>query len=177
MAGFFLEGKLLLTKELLEQLNSYVKENLRERRPKPSSERFISDAVKRAKSRYSRRTLEERLARANKETFAEYLLRYMKERDADPVEVYKRAHLDRRFLSKLRTNLNYKPHKRTLIAIAFGLELSLDEAEDLLDRAGYSFSPFDVEDVSAKFFFEQGVHDLFTVNEALDLHGCKILGG
>ena len=167
----------MLTKELLERLNSYVKENLRERRPKPSSELFISDAVKRAKSRYSRRTLEERLARADEETFAEYLLRYMKERDADPVEVYKRAHLDRRFLSKLRTNRNYKPHKHTLIAIAFGLKLSLDEAETLLRRAGYSFSPYDVEDVIAKFFFERGVHDLFTVNEALDIHGCKILGG
>ena len=123
------------------------------------------------------RGLDERLAKTDEETFAEYLLRYMDERGADPVEVYKRAHLNRRFLSKLRTNRKYKPHKRTLMAIAFGLKLSLDEAEDLLDRAGYSFSPYDTEDVIAKFFFEQGIHDLFEVNEALDRYGCKILGG
>ena len=167
----------MLTKELLEQLNAYVKQNLRERHPKPPRERFTREQLMRAKMCYRRRTLEERLARANKETFAEYLLRYMDERGADPVEVYKRAHLDRRFLSKLRTNRKYKPHKHTLMAIAFGLELTADEAEDLLDRAGYSFSPYDVEDVIAKFFFEQGIHDLFEVNEALDRYGCKILGG
>ncbi len=121
--------------------------------------------------------LDELLAEVDEETFAEYLLRFMDERGANPVEVYKRAHLNRRFLSKLRTNRKYKPHKRTLIAIAFGLELSLDEAEDLLDSAGYSFSPYDETDVIAKFFFEQNIHDLFEVNEALDRYGCKILGG
>lgn len=167
----------MLTKELLEQLNAYVKQNLREDRPKPPRERFTREQLMRAKMCYRRRTLEERLARANKETFAEYLLRYMDERGADPVEVYKRAHLNRRFLSKLRTNRKYKPHKHTLMAIAFGLELTADEAETLLRRAGYSFSPYDVEDVIAKFFFEQGIHDLFEVNEALDRYGCKILGG
>ena len=167
----------MLTKELLEQLNAYVKENFREGRPKPPSVKLTREQLLHVKARYRRRTLEERLARANKETFAEYLLRYMNERGADPVEVYKRAHLNRRFLSKLRTNRKYKPHKHTLLAIAFGLELSLDEAETLLRRAGYSFSPYDAEDVIAKFFFEQGIHDLFTVNEALDRYGCKILGG
>lgn len=121
--------------------------------------------------------LDERLAEVDEETFAEYLLRFMDERGANPVEVYKRAHLNRQFLSKLRTNRKYKPHKRTLIAIAFGLELNVDEAENLLKRAGYSFSPYDETDVIAKFFFEQNIHDLFEVNEALDRYGCKILGG
>lgn len=60
----------------------------------------------------------------------------MNERGTDPVEVYKRAHLNRRFLSKLRTNRKYKPHKHTLLAIAFELELAADEAEILLNRYG-----------------------------------------
>ena len=175
----------MLTKELLEQLNAYVKQNLRERHPKPPRDGFDIQFEQElylprkivCECRIEFKVLDGRLAKADEETFAEYLLRYMNERGADPVEVYKRAHLNRRFLSKLRTNRKYKPHKHTLIAIAFGLELSLDEAEDLLDRAGYSFSPYDAEDVIAKFFFEQGVHDLFEVNEALDRYGCKILGG
>lgn len=169
MTGFFLEVNILLTKELLEQLDQQIK--LLRIMAEVESEVIICEC------RMELSGLDERLAKADEETFAEYLLRYMDERGADPVEVYKRAHLNRRFLSKLRTNRKYKPHKHTLIAIAFGLELSADEAEDLLDRAGYSFSPYDVEDVIAKFFFEQGIHNLFEVNEALDRYDCKILGG
>ena len=159
----------MLTKELLNELDQRIK-----------LLRIMADFEPKViicKCCLELRGLDERLAKTDEETFAEYLLRYMDERGADPVEVYKRAHLNRRFLSKLRTNRKYKPHKRTLMAIAFGLKLSLDEAEDLLDRAGYSFSPYDTEDVIAKFFFEQGIHDLFEVNEALDRYGCKILGG
>ena len=152
----------MLTKELLKQLDLYVKQNLRE--------------YPHICARIDFEALEKELRRI-KETFPQYLLNFIAERGLDEVEVYKRANLDRRFFSKLRREKGYMPSKRTLIAIAFGLELSLDEAEDLLDRAGYSFSPYDTEDVIAKFFFEQGIHDLFEVNEALDRYGCKILGG
>lgn len=152
----------MLTKELLEQLNAYVEQNLREY---PNICASIDVEA-----------LEKELRRI-KETFPQYLLNFIAERGLDEVDVYKRANLDRRFFSKLRREEGYMPSKRTLIAIAFGLELSVDEAEDLLDRAGYSFSPYDTEDVIAKFFFEQGIHDLFEVNEALDRYGCKILGG
>ncbi|MBR2519486.1 MAG: hypothetical protein IKE46_06865 [Selenomonadaceae bacterium] len=113
----------------------------------------------------------------DEETFAEYLLCYMKERGANPVEVYKRVNLDRRVFSKLRTNRYYKPHKRTLFVIAFGLELNVDEAENLLKRAGYSFSIHKLDDIIIKFFFEQNIHDLFTVNETLDRYGCRPLSG
>ena len=160
----------MLSKELLDELD------LRIKLCRLSKENYSHDVIA-CKCCIELSGLDERLAEVDEETFAEYLLRFMDERGANPVEVYKRANLDRRFLSKLRTNRKYKPHKRTLIAIAFGLELSLDEAENLLDRAGYSFSPYDEADVIAKFFFEQNIHDLFEVNEALYRYDCKTLGG
>ncbi|MBR1645811.1 MAG: hypothetical protein IJ685_03440 [Selenomonadaceae bacterium] len=173
----------MLSKEILEQINSYVEKNLRFRPPKKI--RLQADKMEICECRTVCRKilelpeeqLEKKLSAADKETFAEYLLRYMDERNANPVEVYKRAHLNRRFLSKLRTNRYYKPHKRTIFIIAFGLKLNLAETEDLLNRAGYSFSDYDMADVIIKFFFEQNIHDLFTVNEALDRYGCKPLGG
>ena len=175
----------MLTKELLKQLESYIEENFFER----AQNKNVKSRKKRS-AKYDRkylyvcqriatpleRLLEKNLSAADEETFAEYLLRYMDERGADPVEVYKDAHLDRRFLSKLRTNRNYKPHKRTLIAIAFGMKLNLREAKSLLKHGGYYLSPHDKADVIAKFFLEQNIHDLFEVNEALDNHGCKPLG-
>ena len=178
----------MLTKELLKQLDLYVEENY----IIPNREKFkprrkdgvdisfdyyiVKDCVCECIKAPLERRLEKKLSAADEETFAEYLLRYMNERGADPVEVYKQAHLDRRFLSKLRTNRHYKPHKRTLIAIVFGLELSIDEAQDLLKRGGYYLSPYDKTDVIASFFLEQKIYNLFDVNESLDDHGCKPLG-
>ncbi len=177
----------MLTKELLKQIDSYVEENLRFKPPKKirplsvdkitiSECRIFTCKLTELPAR-QKKQLEKNLAAADEETFAEYLLRYMNERGANPVEVYKRVNLDRRVFSKLRTNRYYKPHKRTLFVIAFALELSLDEAENLLKRAGYSFSPYDPADVIIKFFFEQKIYDLFTVNETLDRYGCRPLNG
>lgn len=178
----------MLTKDLLEQINSYVEENLRFKLPKKirslTEKKILTCKCRITISRKclelpapQKKCLEENLSTADEETFAEYLLRYMNERGADPVEVYKRVNLDRRVFSKLRTNRYYKPHKRTLFVIAFGLELNVDEAENLLKRAGYSFSPYDKADIIIKFFFEQNIHNLFTVNEALVDYGCRPLNG
>lgn len=178
----------MLKKELLKQIDSYVEENLRFKPPKKirslPKEKLLIHECRISVSRKciellapQKECLEKNLSEADEETFAEYLLRYMNERGADPVEVYKLVNLDRRVFSKLRTNRYYKPHKRTLFVIAFGLELNVDEAENLLKRAGYSFSPYDKADIIIKFFFEQNIHNLFTVNEALYNYGCRPLNG
>jgi len=65
------------------------------------------------------------------------------------------------------------PRKRTILAIAFAMELTLDETQDLLKRGGYSLSPSIKEDVIIAFCFDNKIYDLFTVNEALDHYGFK----
>ena len=37
--------------------------------------------------------------------------------------------------------MDYTPSKRTALALAIALELSLDETKDLLERAGLALSP------------------------------------
>jgi len=54
------------------------------------------------------------------------------------VEIYKRANIDRKLFFKIKTGKGYIPSKRTAIALAMGLELSLDETDDLLERGGYA---------------------------------------
>ena len=66
-----------------------------------------------------------------KETFPQYLLNFIAERGLNEVDVYKRARLSRQIFSKLRTQKGYMPRKRTIIAIAFAMELTLDEAAAL----------------------------------------------
>ena len=109
-------------------------------------------------------------------TFGQYVRDLIKKKGLTEVEVYKRAQIDRRIFSKIRRYRNYTPSERTIWAICFALELTLDEALELLGRAGYTFSKNNKEDMVIQFFFENKIYDIFLINEILDHYGFKALG-
>ena len=110
------------------------------------------------------------------ETFSEMLFRLIDERGLDDVVVYKRALVDRRLFSKIKKDRFYHPKKVTVLAFALALELSLDECLDLLGRAGYTLSCSDEFDVVVRFCFEEGIYNIFDVNEFLDHYGLDLIG-
>ena len=114
------------------------------------------------------------LARAGA-PFSRRLLELIRKSGLDEVEVYKRAHVDRKLFSKIRSDPDYRPKKATVIAIALALRLSLDETQDLLSSAGFALSGSAPFDLIVRFFFERGVYDLFQINDALDAFGQPIL--
>ncbi|MEY8561547.1 hypothetical protein AALA21_00595 [Eggerthellaceae bacterium 3-80] len=101
------------------------------------------------------------------ETFVEALLRHIDERGLSDPFVYKRAGLDRKLFSKIRKNANYQPSKKTALALALALELNLDEATDLLSRAGYALSHANKADLIVEYFIVHNQFDLMLINEAL----------
>ena len=110
------------------------------------------------------------------ETFSQMLLRLIDERDLKDSYVYKKANVDRRHFSKIRNDIDYAPNKKTIIAFTLALELTLDEAMDLMRKAGFAFSRSSKFDVIICYFIENREFNMIEINEVLFTYGQPILG-
>jgi len=108
--------------------------------------------------------------------FSEMLLLLIDRSGKRDAEVYKKAGVDRKLFSKIRSNPHYRPSKQTAVAFAVALELSLAETEDLLGRAGFALSRSSPFDMILRFFIERGQYDPAAINEALLSYDQPLLG-
>jgi O-acetyl-ADP-ribose deacetylase len=106
------------------------------------------------------------LARASV-PFSRCLMEFIGKKGLDEVEVYKRAHVDRKLFSKMRSDASYHPKKTTVIAFALALQLSLEETRELLSSAGFTLSRCTPFDLIIHYFLERNIYDLIKINDAL----------
>ena len=164
-------------KDVNETPSKNVRYSLKE---EPSEDHYNASAVSNVLRNYSvagnynemLKTLEQNV----NQTFVDRMLYYINLKGLRDSEVYKSAQVDKRLFSKIVSNNEYKPSKDTAIALAMALELSLDEANDLLSRAGYTFSHSNKRDIIIEFFFREKVYNLIDVNEVLYSLNQKLIG-
>ena len=109
-------------------------------------------------------------------SFVYRLLEYISCSGLQATQVYKAAQIDKRLFSKMMSDREYRPSKDTAVALLLALHLNIDEANDMLSRAGYTLSHSNKRDIILEFCFREEIFNLMDVNDILYRLKQKPLG-
>ena len=177
----FDDSPVSLENRTLKEIRSYLDLNLARRSMQQKS--LVSDPERRpliheeirAESAMESLSLDQFMEKLEA-SFSRRLLWLIDEKGYTDVTAYRKANIDRKLFSKIRGDEYYRPKKSTALAFVIALELNLDEALDLLGRAGYTLSPASRSDVIIEYFIMKQRFDIHEINETLYAFNEQPLG-
>ena len=122
------------------------------------------------------RTDWQELIKATDEGFSQALLRLIDEKGMTDVQCYKKANVDRRLFSKIRSDTEYRPSKPTVLAFAMALKLTQAETQQLLRKAGFVLTRSSKLDLVIEYCIKERFYDVFQINEVLYELDLPLLG-
>ena len=165
----------MLTKNQILELNEYIDKHLNMLKFNDIiSEPILYECNYQSKE-YTE--LDNFIKRNRKLAFSQILFDFMDKRDVTETKLYKKAHMDRKHFSKIYSNPDYHPGKRSVISLVLALELDKKETDELLSSAGYTLTAYDTFDLVIQFCLDKRIYKIHDVNMALDYFSLKTLGG
>ena len=105
------------------------------------------------------------------ETFSDAVKRIIQEQGRSDAEVYNTIGMNRATFNKIINNREHRPTKKTVLQLIIGLHLNLKQAQELLKKAGYSFTETSITDIIFTTFISRQYYDCKHIDELLDRHG------
>ncbi len=136
---------------------------------------FCEEAMTYATAAPCLNSLEDYLKNADR-GFSETLLDLIDKSGMTDAECYKKANVDRKLFSKIRSSPDYRPKKTTALSFCIALSLSLEQTKELLSKAGYALSKSNKGDLIVEYFISRGNYDIYEINEALFAYDQALLG-
>ena len=119
-------------------------------------------------------SLDDALKSMYTDSFEKHLQQLINKKGLKNSEVYAAANISKQYFSKLIKG-QVKPSKEKVLALAVGLKLNMDEAEDFLRFAGYALSPVSQTDVIVEYFIRHEDYNVMKIDIVLFDYGLEPL--
>lgn len=157
----------MLKEQILIDMQEYIQDHMNIKKMVISEEQIVLEMESNLQSEILTVGLEDYIKNHRQPTLNQVLFRLIDNSGASDAEIYKKAGIDRKHFSKIRSNPDYRPGKNTTISLALALQLDKEKTDLLLSSAGYSLSENSTFDLVIQYCLENSIHDIHSVNEAL----------